>query len=304
MNAPLRLLRAASWAFEPVVAAVFLLLWIVAEIGRGVPGIGFITGIAVALALARVVPIVTIVLLPAVVLAQALGVLGQPGSTDWPAYLGIAIATCLLTVHAGWKLSFWVLGSGGAAAVGAAALLAFQSDDWTSWTSMFRVAGATGLEGQLTPFLIVAVGGLLIVGLFWAAGIAVRVSGLLAITTRETRGMADRLAKSEIELAVVQERNRIAQEMHDVLAHSLAVIVAQADGARYVRPTRPDAVDQSLTRIANTARGALVDVRGVIDDLLDGVTPPQPGIEDLPDLVESVRSAGVEVAVTEAGERG
>ena len=76
----------ASWAIEPVVGAVFLLFWIVAEVGRGSTGIGMMVAFAVAIGLARVVPIASLVILPATVLLQVVGVLAHPESTDWPVY--------------------------------------------------------------------------------------------------------------------------------------------------------------------------------------------------------------------------
>ena len=66
---------------------------------------------------------------------------------------------------------------------------------------------------------------------------------------------------------VEQERTRIARDMHDVVAHSLAVVIAQADGARYARHADPDAVDEALTTIASTARSALGDVRVLLAEL-------------------------------------
>ena len=54
---------------------------------------------------------------------------------------------------------------------------------------------------------------------------------------------------------------RIARDMHDVVAHSLAVVVAQADGARYIASKDPAATEAALVTIASTAREALADVR-------------------------------------------
>jgi signal transduction histidine kinase len=122
------------------------------------------------------------------------------------------------------------------------------------------------------------------------------------VSQQVTLGVTRQLALSEVELAVAQERNRIAQEMHDVLAHSLAVVVAQADGARYLRPSRPAAVDGALQTIADSARMALGDMRGVIDGILDGTELPQPRLVDLEPLVSGMGSTGMKVTKRELGE--
>jgi signal transduction histidine kinase len=127
---------------------------------------------------------------------------------------------------------------------------------------------------------------------------------LLRAQERKQEVIEQQLEESEVELALAEERSRIAQEMHDVLAHSLAVIVAQADGARFIRAKRPAMVDGALTAIADAARAALVDVNGIIDGMLDGTAAPQPGLGDLDDLVAGVESAGLEITRTHAGDPG
>ena len=71
------------------------------------------------------------------------------------------------------------------------------------------------------------------------------------------------LKETEIDLIVEQERTRIARDLHDVLAHSLAVIAAQADGTRYLSKDQPKAVLNALDTIARSARSALVDAQRV-----------------------------------------
>jgi signal transduction histidine kinase len=296
----MRFVRTLGWGLEPVIGAVFLLLWIVAEVGRGVTGVGAMAAFAVAIGCARRLPALSLAILPATILLQAVGVIARPDSTDWPVYLGIALTVGLVTAHATRPVSVWALIVGVASAIGALTLMV--ANGWFSWTgrgdAAFQIAT---LSPRLVEYLQLVGIAVLIVALAWGAGLALNLSGRLALARLVQGGMAGRLRESEVELAVAQERNRIAQEMHDVLAHSLAVIVAQADGARYVRKTRPSAVDSSLEAIADSARAALVDVRGIIDGILEGAAPPQPGIDDLPELVESVESAGLEITVTHAG---
>ncbi|PWW60273.1 sensor histidine kinase [Actinokineospora spheciospongiae] len=89
--------------------------------------------------------------------------------------------------------------------------------------------------------------------------------------------------------------------MHDTIAHSLAVVIAQADGGRYAAVASPEAGRAALATIGDCARQALGDIRRVLGVLRDGpgvpadLAPPQPGLADVPALVERVRAGGLEV---------
>ncbi|MCL2848573.1 MAG: histidine kinase [Micrococcales bacterium] len=106
------------------------------------------------------------------------------------------------------------------------------------------------------------------------------------------------------ELAVAAERNRIAREMHDIVAHSLSVIVIQADGGRLAAATDPDAAERALVTIAETGRAALADTRRILGllrgtDEAERAPLPQSGAVD--ELVATVRSAGLDVAHVQTG---
>ncbi|AUI59612.1 sensor histidine kinase [Amycolatopsis sp. BJA-103] len=98
-------------------------------------------------------------------------------------------------------------------------------------------------------------------------------------------------------LAVLAERTRIAREMHDILAHSLAVVIAQADGGRYAAVSSPEAGRAALATIGDCGRQALGELRRVLGVLRDGpeTAEPQPGLDDLPGLVDRVRAGGLDV---------
>jgi signal transduction histidine kinase len=81
------------------------------------------------------------------------------------------------------------------------------------------------------------------------------------------RHCAARLRETATEIAVEHERNRIARELHDVLAHSLTVIVAQADGIRFIHRTEPESVEEASTVIAESAGTALVETRRLIEGI-------------------------------------
>lgn len=104
--------------------------------------------------------------------------------------------------------------------------------------------------------------------------------------------------RAEVEAAAEQERGRIARDMHDVVAHSLAVIVAQADGARYAAQADPRVATEALGTISGTARAALTDVRMLLTQLRHRQAEgPQPTLADLDELFAQVRAAGVDLVV-------
>ncbi|WP_240482307.1 sensor histidine kinase [Microbacterium sediminis] len=155
----------------------------------------------------------------------------------------------------------------------------------------------SGPAGFVSPFAsAVFVSSVLAASLFslvlsWTCGALVRS----AIQARENR---DAQRRAEIEAASEQERGRIARDMHDVVAHSLAVVVAQADGARYAAAADPDAAAEALRTISQTARAALSDVRLLLTQLRHREAEgPQPTLADLEQLFAQVRAAGVELAV-------
>jgi signal transduction histidine kinase len=100
----------------------------------------------------------------------------------------------------------------------------------------------------------------------------------------------------QAEIGAVQERARIARELHGVVAHSLAVMVAQADGGRYAGPGDPDAARRALAQIAETGRDALAQMRRLLGVLRAG----EEGA-DLPGLVRRLAGAGLPVELEVEG---
>lgn len=141
--------------------------------------------------------------------------------------------------------------------------------------------------------------------------------GLMRRARRETIGaLRDRAERLEVErdqqtrIATAAERTRIAREMHDIVAHSLSVIIAQADGGRYAAAADPDAATRALSTVSETGRAALADMRRLLGVLRepdgspgDAAAPftPQPAAEDLETLVEQVRASGVRASLVRMG---
>lgn len=138
--------------------------------------------------------------------------------------------------------------------------------------------------------IVVFVGSAAAFLLSWTAGLFTR-------SWRQTLENRRAVVLATEEVAAEQERVRIARDMHDVVAHSLAVVVAQADGARYLGSKDPAATDAALATIATTAREALSDVRVLLAQLRhsqdDG---PQPTLVDLDRLVEQLSGSGLTIS--------
>lgn len=98
------------------------------------------------------------------------------------------------------------------------------------------------------------------------------------------------------------ERGRIAADMHDVVAHSWAVVAAQADGARYALRTHPDDAEQALRTIGETARTAMADVRRLLTQLRDRESEPTAlDFERRGELLGRMRASGMTIVETSYG---
>ncbi|OZD01125.1 two-component sensor histidine kinase [Rhodococcus sp. 06-235-1A] len=151
-------------------------------------------------------------------------------------------------------------------------------------------------EPRLAQFALLLAGLWAMLGLSWALG-RLAYARRTAIESAHARELAEvHQARAEHEVAIEQERNRIARDMHDIVAHSLAVVIAQADGARYVRTVDPAAVDTALTTISDTAREALSDVRVLLGQLRHSQGDlPTPGPGDLERLFDQMRATGLNI---------
>ncbi|RKR76042.1 sensor histidine kinase [Frondihabitans australicus] len=106
------------------------------------------------------------------------------------------------------------------------------------------------------------------------------------------------------QLATAAERSRIAREMHDVVAHSLSVMVRLSDGASAVADSDPARSREAVRQIGEVGRESLRDMRrllGVLRDDQDATVAPQPTLAELDHLVETYRSTGLPVVVQQRG---
>ncbi|MBZ4487597.1 histidine kinase [Microbacterium sp. cx-55] len=234
-------------------------------------------GMAAALAVRRKSPALSLAVAWVTAIAQM-----ALGMTPTAANLAV-FGVLYVTAAYGSRLVFWL--GFASSFVGAAAIALYLV------VVIPAFAGSTIAVGNLPIVLLVMLAAGFALLLSWTAGALVRTAA---------RAAQNRIARDRAqgEAAAEQERVRIARDMHDVVAHSLAVVIAQADGARYAAAADPSVATAALSTISTTARAALADVRMLLTQLRhsqgDG---PQPGITDLDDLFAQVRAAGVDLRI-------
>jgi signal transduction histidine kinase len=139
--------------------------------------------------------------------------------------------------------------------------------------------------------------------LAWLAGRGVRTRTRLTEELHEAAVRAKEAHDEEVARAAAEERRRIAREMHDVVAHSVSVMVVQAGGARRILEHDPARAVEAAAHIEDVGRAALTEMRrllGVLHHADDRA--PQPSLRELDRLVERTRAAGLPVSLTVEGE--
>ena len=266
-----------------------------------------------------------------VALAVALTVLLQLelwlGETyeDAPAFPGDRTATALLllgvTVPLAWRrvhpraafaasmlaLSVLSLWQGGAEAGGLFLVLLIAVYSAAAWSDrpleVAAIAAVTLLAHDLRNPWSKELSDHLFAPAFCAAGF---VLGRIV----HARGRRAQQAEASAAEAIAVERARLARELHDVVAHSVSVMVMQAKGGSAVLDSDPDRARAAFHTIESSGRQAIEELRLMLgllrgDGTADGAAAdrsPQPGLARLPALVESVRSAGLAVELREEGE--
>jgi signal transduction histidine kinase len=143
------------------------------------------------------------------------------------------------------------------------------------------------------------------VGIMFAVAYAL---GTSARARRDRIAMLEERARrhaEEQDAAAIRERERIAREMHDILAHSMSLVVVQAEAGPVAVRSDPAKAEEVFDTISTTAREALAQLRRALG-VLRSAEPgrmPQPDLDALPSLMERVRQAGLAATLEEDGER-
>lgn len=215
-------------------------------------------------------------------LLSAGGVALHTGPWPWPVttLIWYVFLVLLVAATAGWRLGFAAMLTGAVVSV-------------LSIAAVLILGYVTPAE--LGPLLGNAFLCLSLTGAVLAIGTALRQ---LTSSRRQLVQERQLTAEEETKRRELQQRNRIAQELHDVVAHSLSVISVQATTAPYRLPGMDEPTRGEFESIAGSSRRALTEMRGLLavlrgDDAAE--TAPQPTIADIPDLVANTRSSGARV---------
>jgi signal transduction histidine kinase len=139
-----------------------------------------------------------------------------------------------------------------------------------------------------------------------AAGTAVRIRGAYLEAVQARAEYAERSREEEARHRVAEERMRIARELHDVVAHHLALANAQAGTAAHLARTHPEQVQKILTDLAGTTSSALREMKATVGllrqrDDPDAPLAPAPGLGQLTELTDTFKSTGLTVRVVTEG---
>jgi signal transduction histidine kinase len=179
------------------------------------------------------------------------------------------------------------------------------------WSESLVMAVALGLVALAAPIAVGAIEtagntsvGIWVVGIAfpWVIGRAVHRQAQLAAALEATRReLADQ--------AMLEERRRIARDVHDFVGHGLAAVMLQVTSARHVLRRDPDAAEEALRAAEDVGRRSMRELRRTVsvlrsDEGRDGVAAPVPVADEIPALVEEARAGGLDVELVVNGELG
>lgn len=253
-----------------------------------------------ALGLATWKPYISLGLTGALLLGQLLHIIPAMLANHWAIYLGSFIALGFIMWTGNKKQRIWAAASNVLfAMVMTFMMISRRYGDGVGWFMPLHYGDAFALRNY----------GWQLLSTLMLAAAAFGTLGILAALYEDRKLLSNAralaqasLKEAEVELIVEQERTRIARDLHDVLAHSLAVIAAQADGTRYLSSGQPKPVLDALENIGVSARHALVDAQRVIEGVReDGMVTPQPRISDIGPLIERMRRGNLTIEQSESG---
>jgi signal transduction histidine kinase len=167
---------------------------------------------------------------------------------------------------------------------------------WFFMTVSFVVGG--GLDAVLSPSFVLSG---FVFTVAWTLGVQTRSRLRLTDELRRRNAQLAELRERERDELVGEERRRIARELHDVVSHTVSVVVVQASAARRIGERDPGAVQSALTAIERAAREAMGELRTMLgllrDDDVGGPEQPTPGRAEFARLVDELRAAGLPLRI-------
>jgi len=246
---------------------------------------------------------------------------GQDSSAFSPAVL---LCTAPLIVRRRWPVAVLLAAIAGFTLAGSATNFAALLGGLTAAVSL----GLYTRHQNLAPFIVAASAGvislefgrgstttlpipgavlpLIVIGAAFLAGREIASRQRQLNEQREHALRLERDRETAVKVAMEDERRHIARELHDVVAHSVSVMVVQAGAARKVLDEKPEAARESLFAVETTGHEAMAELRrllGVLgEDGSEAPLAPQPGLENLDVLISRIRDAGLPVELRIEGD--
>lgn len=234
-------------------------------------------GLVLPLLVRRTAPVLALALIGAVSLVQLGAGVRSPGE--------LALLIALFTVADRRPRRLALIAAAGVEVLAAVAAVTVEAGHDGSWLSVLFISG------------------LVAAAYFAGNSLQTRRAYLAAAVDRAER--LERERDQLQQLAVTDERNRIARELHDIIAHSLSVMITLADAARTDHPAIATAADQAMAQVSATGREAMGEMRRLLGVLRDGEAAvpmtPQPTLGQLEELLEQSRTAGLPTRLTMVG---
>jgi signal transduction histidine kinase len=225
----------------------------------------------------------------------------------------VAIIAAALMQWTGWRLAVVTV-----IAAAALTVLCSGSSSNVGWFGLVVLAGSCVLRGGTVPGVSFSIAVIVVLVVEWTVidwdpGWAAWVAGTIFTTVvclmgRRQRELIDQLRVAQAGLAArtrAEERNRIARELHDVIAHSLTVSLLHVSSARLAVEEDPAEAASALAEAERLGRQSLTEVRHAVGLLREGPSAslaPMPGAAQLPTLVEGFRRAGAKVSYEVLGD--
>ncbi len=220
---------------------------------------------------------------------------------DWPIYTGPAIVVFFVALNASPHVRLQGLGCALLLTLAATLLFGTRMQQAArQFAVMVEASSPAEADASLWLYLGIEFS-VLMVGA-WLLGFGIRMTIERFRLIRERSAAAETIRHAELKLVVAGERTRIARDLHDVLAHSLAVIAAQADGTRYLSNDQPPVVAAALKNISGAARSALIDAQRVIENLSHDAENG-PGLAEIDGLIAQMRQGHLTIERTDQGTR-
>lgn len=202
------------------------------------------------------------------------------GYPDGLSCLGLFVAAYTLAAYGDGRRSLLIAGAG------------------TTLLAVGWLIAAAGLEPRVAVgWVFLRIGAVVI---STTLGESLRSRRVITADAQERAELAERSREEETRARVDAERLRIAREVHDTVAHAIAIINVQAGVTAHVLDKRPEQAREALHTIAQTSSRALHEMRAILGVLRDGdEREPYPGLDQIHELAGKAREAGLEIAVKE-----